>query len=81
MKRISEYYGMRIYSDKARYVGAVEDVVIDDKEGAIVGLAFGRREGKVASIPYSSIMAIGDIVLVRTKKPAGTEDVGVAAGV
>lgn len=68
MKKTSEYYRMRIYSDRARYVGEVEDVVIDDKEGVVAGLAFGRREGRVTSIPYSSIMAIGDIVLVRTKK-------------
>ena len=68
MKKISEYYGMRIYSDRARYVGDVEDLVVDDKEGVVAGLAFGRREGKVTSIPYTSIMAIGDIVLVRTKK-------------
>lgn len=73
MKKLSEYYGMRIYTDRARYVGAVEDVVIDDKEGVIAGLAFGRRGGKVASIPYGSIMAIGDIVLVRAKKPAEQE--------
>jgi len=66
---MSEYYGMRIYSDRARYVGEVEDLVVDDREGVIAGLAFGRREGKVTSVPYSSIMAIGDIVLVRTKKP------------
>jgi sporulation protein YlmC with PRC-barrel domain len=59
---------MRIYSDRARYVGEVDDLVIDDKEGTVAGLAFGRQGGKVTSIPYSSIMAIGDIVLVRTKK-------------
>jgi sporulation protein YlmC with PRC-barrel domain len=61
---------MRIYSDKARYVGIVEDVLIDDEEGSIVGLAFARKAGKVTSIPYSGIMALGDIVLVRTKKAA-----------
>ena len=60
---------MRIYSDRARYVGEVDDLVIDDKEGTVAGLAFGRQRGKVTSIPYNSIMAIGDIVLVRTKKP------------
>lgn len=59
---------MRIYSDRARYVGTVEDVIIDDRQGVIVGLAFGRREGKVTSVPYQSIMAIGDIVLVKTKR-------------
>ena len=60
---------MRIYSDRARYVGEVDDLVIDDKEGTVAGLAFSRQRGKVTSIPYSSIMAIGDIVLVRTKRP------------
>lgn len=68
MKKMSEFYKMRIYSDRARYVGEVEDLVIDDREGIVAGLAFGRKAGKVTSIPYSSIMAIGDIVLVRTKK-------------
>ena len=68
MKKVSEVYGMRIYSDRARYVGSIEDAVIDDKGGAIVGLVFGHREGKAISIPFDSIMAIGDIVLVYSKK-------------
>lgn len=68
MKKLSEYYGMRIYSDKARYVGAVEDVLIDTDEGTIVGLAFAHRAGKAISIPYEGIMALADIVLVHTKK-------------
>ena len=67
MRKLSEFYGMRIYSDRARLVGVVQDVLIDDREGAIIGLAFGRREGKITSIPFSSIMALGDIVLVRSK--------------
>lgn len=69
MRKLSELYGMRIYSDRARLVGVVQDVLIDDREGVIVGLAFGRREGKITSVPYSSIMALGDIVLVRSKAP------------
>jgi sporulation protein YlmC with PRC-barrel domain len=73
MKKISEYPGLKVYSDKAKYVGTVDDVLIDDKAGVIVGLAFGRREGKILSIPYKSVMAIGDIVLVRTMKPEGAE--------
>lgn len=73
MRKLSELNGLRIYSDKARYVGAIEDAVIDDKEGTVVGLVFGQRAGKSLSIPYSSLMAIGDIVLVYSKKvEAGT---------
>jgi sporulation protein YlmC with PRC-barrel domain len=65
---LSKFYGMRIYSDRARFVGSVEDVVIDDREGKIVGLAFGHRAGKVLSVPYDGIVAIGDIILVKSKK-------------
>ncbi len=73
MRKLSELNGLRIYSDKARYVGDIEDAVIDDKEGTVVGLVFGQRAGKSLSIPYGSVMAIGDIVLVYSKKvEAGT---------
>ena len=73
MKKLSEVYGMRIYSDRARYIGSIEDTVIDDKEGTIVGFVFGRKGGKAISIPFNSIMAIGDILLVYSKK---TEQAG-----
>ncbi len=72
MKRLSELYGTRIYSDRARFVGTIEDAVIDDKEGTVVGFVFGRKEGKAISIPYNGIMAIGDIVLVYSKKAEQT---------
>jgi sporulation protein YlmC with PRC-barrel domain len=70
MKKISQFMGMRIYTDKAHYVGDVKDLILDDKEGVVSGLAWGYRGGKVLSIPYDSIMAIGDIILVRSKKVA-----------
>ena len=68
MKKLSELNGMKVYSDHARYIGAIQDAVIDDKEGAIVGLVFDRKGSKVLSIPYSSLTAIGDIILVQSKK-------------
>ena len=70
MRKISQFFGMRIYTDKAHYVGDVKDLILDDKEGVVSGLAWGYRGGKVLSIPYDSIMAIGDIILVRSKKVA-----------
>ncbi|MGC8817203.1 MAG: PRC-barrel domain-containing protein [Candidatus Hadarchaeum sp.] len=68
MKRLSELNGLKVYSDRARYVGTVEDAVLDDKEGAIVGLVFERKGGKALSIPYSSVMAIGEIILIQSRK-------------
>lgn len=66
--RVSEYYEMPIYSDKGRYVGEVQDVVLNLDEGSILGLGFGKREGKVTTIPYESVTAIGDIIIVRSKR-------------
>jgi len=66
--KMSEIHGMRIYSDRAHFIGTIDDAIIDDKEGIVVGFVFGRREGKAISIPYSGLMAIGDIVLAYSKK-------------
>lgn len=68
MRRVSEVLGMRMYSDRAKYIGAVEDVVIEDREGTIAGLAFGRKAGKALVVPYSMVMSIGDIIVVYSKK-------------
>ena len=67
--RLSRLYGMRIYNDHGRFVGEIDDVMIEDREGMVVGLVFGRRGSTVLSVPFGSILAIGDIVLVQTKKP------------
>ncbi len=68
MRMLSEMNGIKIYSDLAHYIGTIEDAVIDDKEGKIAGLVFERKGGKVSHVPYKSIMAIGDIILVYTRK-------------
>jgi len=68
MKKLTELNGMKVFSDRARYIGTVQDAVIDDKEGGIVGLVFERKGSKALSIPYGSIMAICDIILVQSKK-------------
>jgi sporulation protein YlmC with PRC-barrel domain len=70
LKKVNDLLGMRIYSDRAKYIGAVEDVVIEDREGTIVGLVFGRKAGKALTIPFSNIMALGEIILVYSKREA-----------
>lgn len=64
--KVSEYYDMPIYSDRGRYVGEVQDIVLDLEKGEILGLGFGERESKVTTVPYSNVMAIGDIILVKS---------------
>jgi len=68
MIRLSQVHGLRIYNDRARYVGNVRDIVLDDEEGKVVGLAFGRKGDTILSVPYDSVLAIGDIVLTRSKE-------------
>lgn len=74
--KVSEYYEMPIYSDRGRYVGEVQDVVLDLDKGEVLGLGFGEREGKVTTVPYSNVMAIGDIIIVRSgrRKTAPVEE-------
>ncbi len=76
LKKITELLGLRIYSDRAKYIGAVEDVLVEDREGTVVGIVFGRKGGKALTIPYSSVMALGDVILVYAKKE---ETVGAVA--
>ena len=62
----SEYYGLPIYSDKGNHVGEVKNVVLDLDKGEVLGLGFEKKSDKITTIPYKSVMAIGDIVIVRS---------------
>lgn len=65
--RASEYYDMSIYSDNGNYVGEVQEVVLDLDEGTVLGLGFGKNQDRVTSVPYENVMAIGDIILVKSE--------------
>jgi len=69
LRSLVELNGMRIYSDRARFMGTVEDTMINDKEGNVVGLVvYDSKTRKPLSIPYGAIIAIADIVLVSSLK-------------
>ncbi|MFP4006193.1 MAG: PRC-barrel domain-containing protein [Candidatus Hadarchaeia archaeon] len=65
--RASEYYDMPIYSDNGNYVGEVQEVVLDVEDGVVLGLGFGKSQDRVTSVPYENVMAIGDIILVKSE--------------
>jgi len=66
--RISNYYGLKIYNDKAEYVGIVNDVVLEFTKGEIFGLAVGQEKGmENIAIPYNDVLSVKDIVLVKSK--------------
>ncbi|MFH1055034.1 MAG: PRC-barrel domain-containing protein [Candidatus Altiarchaeota archaeon] len=80
-KRLSELYGMDIYTVKAMYVGKVEDVILNLDKGEIMRLCLKSFRGgglssddvrKVLqedSISYDEVVEVGDIILVQ-KPPA-----------
>ncbi len=69
---ITTFFGMRVFTDEGRYVGRVEDVVIDSDSRSIRGLALvdvnralvdTRARGVI--IPYRIVKAVGDIIIIK----------------
>ena len=71
--QISELFGMSVYSDKAIFLGKVEDVVLDVTNKKISGLALANVNKDVIDtknyqgviIPYRIVKEVGDIIIVR----------------
>ncbi len=69
---ISSIFGLEVYTDRGKYVGRVDDVVLDVEQRRIRGLALSNidREflgvsGNGVIIPYRWVVAVGDIVLLK----------------
>ena len=71
--QISELFGMSVYSDKAVFLGKVEDVVLDVTNKKISGLALTNvntgaldiKNYQGVVIPYRIVKEVCDIILVR----------------
>jgi len=76
-KRLSEFYGMDVYTQKAQYVGKVEDVILNVDKGEVMRLCLKSFKGgtltrddvnkvlQEESISYDDVVEVGDIVLVQ----------------
>jgi len=69
---ISSVIGLRVYTDEGRYVGKVEDLVIDMEKKMITGIAMTEYnkvmiEAKSPGVilPYRLVKSVGDIVIVK----------------
>ena len=67
--RISKLYGLELYNTKGEYIGIINDIILEVKEGVVFGLAVGQEKGidNIAA-GFKDVSAIGDIVIVRAKK-------------
>ena len=71
--QITDVLGLSVYTDRAVFVGDVDDVVIDLDRKTIKALALGNlnmdiidiKGYKGLQIPFRMITSVGDVVLVR----------------
>ena len=76
-KRLSELYGMDMYTQKAQYIGKVEDVILNIEQGEIMRLCMKNFRGSKLpsdevrkiltedSVAYDEVLEVGDIILVE----------------
>jgi sporulation protein YlmC with PRC-barrel domain len=71
--QITDVLGLSVYTDRAVFVGDVDDVVIDLDRKSIKALALGNlnmdiidvKGYKGLQIPFRMIRSVGDVILVR----------------
>ncbi len=72
ISEISTLFGLRVYTDEGRYVGKVDDVLIDIEQRLIKGLAVGDFNKSIIDskapgviIPYRLVKSVNDIVIIK----------------
>jgi sporulation protein YlmC with PRC-barrel domain len=72
ISEISSLFGLRIYTDEGRFVGRVDDVVIDLERRQIRGLAVGEYNRTLINsrapgviLPYRLVKSVGDIIIIK----------------
>lgn len=71
--QITEMFGLRVYTDRAVFIGNVDDVVLDVDQKKIDALAVGELNPEIGEvkgynglqIPFRVVKSVGDIVIVR----------------
>ena len=71
--QITEMFGLRVYTDRAVFIGNVDDVVLDVDQKKIDALAVGELNPEIGEvkgytglkIPFRIVKSDGDIILVR----------------
>jgi sporulation protein YlmC with PRC-barrel domain len=76
--RVSKIYGMDIYTDTGKYLGRVQDILIDLEQGKIIRLTMeplsniskeeAKRILRERSVLYSSVKSVEDVVVVGSKQ-------------
>ncbi|MEM3609966.1 MAG: PRC-barrel domain-containing protein [Candidatus Aenigmatarchaeota archaeon] len=76
--KISNLYGMDIYTDKGKYIGQAKDFIIDLEKGEVIRISLENLTGlsgeeikavlRDKSILYSCVKSVSDIIVVDLEK-------------
>lgn len=83
--RLSKLYGMDIFTDGGRFLGRVQDLVVDLESGEVVRISLDALQGvskdeakrilRERAVMYKSVKSVGDVIVVSKEGRGG---VGVA---
>ncbi|PIT83994.1 hypothetical protein COU37_05950 [Candidatus Micrarchaeota archaeon CG10_big_fil_rev_8_21_14_0_10_45_29] len=81
--KVSKIYGMDIYTDAGKFLGSVQDVLIDLELGKVIRLVMepltniSREEAKKVlrerSVLFNSVKNVEDVVVVGRQSGLGSE--------
>ncbi len=71
MREVSEFIGLKVYTQNGVLLGTVSNLIVDIERGRVDGLFIGETNpvlvdgGKAVSVPYRWTQAVGDIIVLR----------------
>ena len=83
MKKLSEIYGMKVYTDEGDYFGDIEEVVVSQTKvnswrvramrGSLLSKVLGSAKGVI--VPHGLVKSMGDVMVIsRSAAPARSDD-------
>lgn len=82
MKRLSELPGLDVYTDQAKYLGKIYDVIIDLQKGEVARLTLQPIESlsgmdvnwiKGNTVAYKNVVSVADIIVTSSKPREDSE--------
>ena len=83
MKKLSETYGMKVYTDDGDFFGEIEEVVVSSTKvnswrvrstrGSLLNKVLSSAKGVI--VPHGLVKSIGDVMIIsRSAAPALPDD-------
>ncbi len=78
--RLSQLYGMDIFTDTGKYIGSAQDFILDVEKGEVVRILLesiprskqdAKRVIREKSVMYKNVKSVEDVIVVSAK---GKED-------